>query len=501
MDRFPFLHLPKSSRPARPKRALGSLFSEFTRHRRALSRPLQSSLTPSIRNLRIVTGLVLFVGLSAAPGCRRAAFNEFYVENMAGEIRALEDRIYEYDSAYTALELENEDLRQAIADLRNKNYAPTTSGGNGTNPNGWGSAPGELNLLPRNQRSSGKLKSGGVELGPNAIDSTTDDLGTGDPTSGQGVEEIDLSPKSSKPKKPPVAAPSNQLQKPKHSVLLEDTAPEPLAKPPATFPKGSRVEPAPDFPLLPEASGGLESNGSTEDELPPPVTNPGFPKSNGSSSGGKPPQPSDLDLDFEMPTSVRGRGGKPLGSNGPNKRPDSKQIVQLPDLTQTAIDKGKINLPIDPNVIPASVQLPVSNRVRDQKLVEVGFHPTLSRGHNFDEKPGDDGLYLVITPLNSRGEVLNVFGNLTIVIEESKEDLSRRIAAWEVTPEELKESLEPIGSSQGFHLSLPWDDVVPEGNQVQVFLKYALPDGRTLVNRKDIQLRKPGSRQTSWTPR
>ena len=44
-------------------------------------------------------------------GCHQRAYNELYVENMASEIRLLEDRVYEYDAEYRALENELEDLR------------------------------------------------------------------------------------------------------------------------------------------------------------------------------------------------------------------------------------------------------------------------------------------------------------------------------------------------------------------------------------------------------
>lgn len=470
---------------------------------------------------RLKVGLMLAVGLTITSGCRRAAFNEYYVENMASEIRALEDRIYEYDSAYTALELENDDLRRAIDELRAKNYAPQS--------NSWDSGSLKLDPLskapPSKTPRTNRQDSGAIQLGPAEVGST--DRGNVD------VEELDLSPKTSKPRKVPAPSPSNKPDRSddtkSHSLLLEEVSPEPLEMPlempPSTL--NSNREPAPLAPLLPN------SNSSSEDELPPPATLPTFPKSNGNSPSGTIPAPSkDLNLELEMPTGLRKPGSRPLGQNQAAPSPAYKTAVNsqnaspqrevhLPELTQSSIVQGKIKLPQDSAVVAASVQVPVMKKVLDNRLVEIGFHPTLSRGHNFDDKPGDDGLYLVITPKNSQGEVVNTLGELTIVIEEplgeyhqrnggqenghqekgAQLDGSRRIAAWEVTPEELKDSLEPIGASQGFHLSLPWDDTFPEGNVVQVFLKYRLDDGRTLVNRRDITLRKPGSRQTTWTPR
>jgi hypothetical protein len=77
-------------------------------------------------NLRWLLRLLVVGGLAFLPACRQAAFNEYYVENMAAEIRALEDRIYEYDSAYQSLEIENEDLKAKCERLRTKLQALET---------------------------------------------------------------------------------------------------------------------------------------------------------------------------------------------------------------------------------------------------------------------------------------------------------------------------------------------------------------------------------------
>ncbi len=61
-----------------------------------------------------IAGLLLF------SGCRQSAYNELYIEQMNTENRLLEDRIYEYDSAYRELELEAEALHQENDRLRNE---------------------------------------------------------------------------------------------------------------------------------------------------------------------------------------------------------------------------------------------------------------------------------------------------------------------------------------------------------------------------------------------
>ena len=50
--------------------------------------------------------LLLCSSVILVGGCRRPAFQEVYVQNMAAEIRELEDIIYEYDHEFRKLELE-----------------------------------------------------------------------------------------------------------------------------------------------------------------------------------------------------------------------------------------------------------------------------------------------------------------------------------------------------------------------------------------------------------
>lgn len=396
------------------------------------------------RSVRARTLLV--IALASLTGCRRAAFNEVYVENMAGEIRALEDRVYEYDSAYQSLEIENEELRRINEELRAKNRALKSE------------ATNDRSLLPVPLEREKKV------------------------------------PRSSKPE------PTSEPKYDEPGVI--DLSPPPIQSKPS-IPKSND----PSLEVVPPSAVPTPMPSDNESLLPPPKSLPGLPKTDDKGTSIRRPQAKDLVEDVQLPEGLIRSAQQPqlkeTSPGIPSAPPSSSVLPQpsLPKLTPGAILQGRIDLPVDPSVVPASANVPAPSRPSDQRMVEIAFHETLCRGHNFDDSPGDDGLYLVLVPKNESGEPLQQTGKLTVVIEEMLNETSKRIAAWNVTPDELQESLEPIGASQGFHLSLPFQDVAPESNRVQVFLKYELEDGRVLVNRKDIQLRRPGHRQTTWTPR
>lgn len=396
------------------------------------------------RSVRARTLLV--IALISLTGCRRAAFNEIYVENMAGEIRALEDRVYEYDSAYQSLEIENEELRRINEDLRAKNRTLKSE------------ATNDRSLLP-------------VPL--------------------EGEKKA---PRSSKPE---------QVPEPKYDEPESiDLSPPPIQSKPST-PKSNE----PSLEVVPPSAVPVPMPSDNESLLPPPKSLPDPARSQDKGTSLKRTQTKDLFEDVQLPDGLIRSAQQPQLKESlpavPSAPPSSSVLPHptLPKLTPGSILQGRIDLPVDLSVVPASANVPVAPSPKDQRIVEIAFHETLCRGHNFDESPDDDGLYLVLVPKNESGEPLQQTGRLTVVVEETHNEISKRIAVWNVTPDELKESLEPIGASQGFHLSLPFQDVAPESNRVQVFLKYELEDGRVLVNRKDIQLRKPGRRQTTWTPR
>jgi hypothetical protein len=408
--------------------------------------------------------------LLMTPACRRAAFNEFYVESMASEIRALEDRIYEYDSAYQSLEMENEDLRAKHERLQRKLRELEEQDGL------------DLKSKPRKTPPRDSKPSQG------AIDSETFEL---------------------------VPPPKVKTEEPAPIVPRTPTSP------PASPPTDTKPEPSnPSTELLPKADqGGI---------LPPPAGN------NSSSvptRTRKPDEPKTNELveEYTMPPAIIRSAQQPNGPallQPPLLNPNQNNAAPLPSTTLPtlppttlptlpgnspgAIIQGRIKVPAKSDVVQASATEVMtrvdtdsidSKPIEDRCVVGIEFHPTLCRGINLDNQPGDDGLYLVITPKNQLGQTLNEECKLTIVAEETIDDKSVRISAWNIDPAEMKEYLEPIGASQGYHLRLPWQENTPTGRTIQVFVKCEFEDGRKPVNRKEITLSKSTNRPLTWTPR
>jgi hypothetical protein len=91
---------------------------------------------------------------------------------------------------------------------------------------------------------------------------------------------------------------------------------------------------------------------------------------------------------------------------------------------------------------------------------------------------------------------------MTVVIEETLEgEPTQRMGRWEYSAQELSDLLEPIGNAQGYHLRLAWDEHPPKGNALDVYVRFAAEDGTTMVNTKQIHLRRGNVASSAWTPR
>ena len=462
-------------------------------------------------------------------GCRQRAYTELYVENMASEVRVLEDRVYEFDAAYQSLERENAEQRRINANLEAKlrELKSEPESIQSSNRNSLKTPP-KMRTKPEPYLLPGETIVEETVL-PNTTKSSS-------PTTTEPKIEskLNVSPEpenyepppevSRTPAAPPSRSLSPQPLEPVTPPSMELPAPADANKP------QNQVEEVPVLPFpdpqaldLRKGRKSKTKNPSISEELL--VEQVDLPETMLTGRGTAKPSTIAIPVgtsQAKTPNSTLITPPSPenLAPNNPNAENNSKPPALLPPAMsnlqgnpQGRVQQGKIRLPEGSAVQWASANLPVESTkqeiILDEKIVDIAFHPTMCRGHNFDANPGDDGLYLVVTPLNEAGQVINELGSLTVIVEEdsletqngANNNSNARIAGWEITKVELQESLNPIGSAQGFHLSLPWKEASPKGQIVTVYLKYELDDGHVFVNQRNIQLRKPSKGQSVWSPR
>ena len=405
------------------------------------------------RRLFWILATLMLVG---SAGCRQRAVTELYVEQMAQRNRALEDLVYDFDAENRAMEFELEDLRRTNAQLQ-----------------------GRLQEL---QRQSSRIESSPSDRGPLTNRTETNRTEKVRP---ETIRSETIRSESTRPE-----------SKNKNNV------PAPLKLPPGRSGEQDSLKLEPPEVILPKKSNEAEPLLDSAPVLPSPEP--------------LRKEPSDLLPDIKpapqkLPESILPEAKLPLQPAGERESLLKTAPLGLPasDADASSTDR-KIQLPAGTGTTPESSSgviqtsaTQVQSKPLDARVREIDWHPTMCRSQNTDGKPGDDGLYLVMVPRNSAGQFVPTTGKMTIVVEETLADGTvARIGRYEYTAEELKEHLEPVGSAPGLHIPIRWSERVPSGTSVDVYAKFSMADGTTMVNRRSISLRKiVAGGPSTWTPR
>lgn len=399
---------------------------------------LQSSLQKSFSSYPAI--LVLAGLATGLVGCRGRAYSDLYVENMAAEIRDLEDQLYEYDYQYRRLEQE---LAAVEAENRQLEHAPATKS------NVPPAVPPEyspLEFQPRGYQPS---------------DGNTEAVPTPNPSDGD-------------------AEPQSILDRPSAGSADESGQPRSAL---------------PNRPNPPDSDAPATERGTLPDPStlsPPDIELPQLPQQNFPASGGSGFRETGFDnFDGELLAPPSIEPGEPLPPDLPVlSRAEEGQ--SLPPSRDLELNLSRIEVPAQlassSNRDLATARLtPARPQVTDERVVELSFHPSMSRAVNLDQRSDDDGVYLVLQPKNAEGQIVAVAAQLTIsILDPSRDPHEARIGRWDYTEEEVRAKLQPIGSEAGVHLTLPWNGPDPTADRVWVMVRYTFPDGRQVVGEKTI---------------
>jgi hypothetical protein len=392
------------------------------------------------------TGLTVLLCLLALTGCRRRAYNDVYVENMAAEIRDLENQLYEYDHEYKLLEQELQILRQQNAALKSTEPAGKGALRSLLTPRSQSSGTDPLEFQPRSQN---------LPVAPEPL-LQAEEL----PAAPDSILEPDAMPAGD--------ASANEIPPPSAAPPQAPALRTPNSLPPASG------DSAPKLPQFPGTS--QDSDFDSEELLLPPTIDPGIPS--------PPPLPAMSQLKDGTPVS-----------------PESSLEMSLSQIEIPA-EKTPARLASNRSSIKQATLQIATEKVTDTRVVELAFHPSLSRALNLDDRPDDDGLYLVLQPKNERGQMVPVAADLTIIaLDPAREGKAGQVGRWDYSAAEVQSKLRPIGHEQGIHFQLPWNGPDPSADRVIVFGLYKFPDGRQVMGEKEIFISNDGSHKTVWTPR
>lgn len=150
-------------------------------------------------------------------------------------------------------------------------------------------------------------------------------------------------------------------------------------------------------------------------------------------------------------------------------------------------DSEQDSLPAPEVVIPREASH--GSQPVDVHVARVVLNSRLTGGYDFDGKPGDEGLLVVVEPQNSAGQYVALPGDLIVeVFNPAVTGPAGRLARWQFDASETVPHLRQTLLGRGVHLQLPWPVHPPNSSNLVVVASYRTPTGAQLAAKREIRV-------------
>ncbi|HVX64406.1 MAG TPA: hypothetical protein VHC19_27530 [Pirellulales bacterium] len=191
----------------------------------------------------------------------------------------------------------------------------------------------------------------------------------------------------------------------------------------------------------------------------------------------------------------------PEGERPRSEERFSPPNMQLPSTSATPGD----HMQLPDYELPDDDEAPLDDRTAAGDVVtQITLNRKLTGGHNADGEPGDDGLMVVVEPLDAAGQLLEIPGPVSVVVlDPAQQGEAARVARWDFTAEEAAEHMKRTPMGDGLHFELRWPHSPPVNRELNLYVRYTTPDGKKLQVEKTIDIDLPGKVKAdadpSWT--
>lgn len=203
------------------------------------------------------------------------------------------------------------------------------------------------------------------------------------------------------------------------------------------------------------------------------------------------------------------------GSSAPESSTPSLELetpeIEIPDAPRELPGGNRLPSETAPaETLPgpggAAMKTPVEEKPytppEDLRVTHVVINPVLTTGHNFDRRPGDDGISVVIEPRNADDEFVPRAGDVSIaLLDPAAEGEAQRVARWDFPLDEATHRIRTDKFGRGLVFKLPWPDDPPQRTRLHVFVRYTSDDGREMQADQPIEIAEQGEYSNRWTPK
>ncbi|HEV3024828.1 MAG TPA: hypothetical protein VGX76_20265, partial [Pirellulales bacterium] len=91
----------------------------------------------------------------------------------------------------------------------------------------------------------------------------------------------------------------------------------------------------------------------------------------------------------------------------------------------------------------------------DEAVRQITLNRRLTGGHDTDGRPGDEGVMVVVEPLDAEGELIEVAGDISVILlDPAQQGEATHVARWDFTAEEAAKYLKRTPMGDGLHFTM-----------------------------------------------
>lgn len=126
------------------------------------------------------------------------------------------------------------------------------------------------------------------------------------------------------------------------------------------------------------------------------------------------------------------------------------------------------------------------------KTEGIKFNMLLTTGENRDGAPGDEGLSVLILPVDPHGDLVKLVGEIELELLELARDDGKQIGKWQFAIDEVREHWHRGFLSAGYLFHLDWQSV-PQTPELTLHARMTAPDGRKFDATTQLRINLDGS--------
>lgn len=160
---------------------------------------------------------------------------------------------------------------------------------------------------------------------------------------------------------------------------------------------------------------------------------------------------------------------------------------------QPAADPGHNGGSVQPSAIPDTTATTDRTPAPSSALHRIVLNREGTHGYDADGQPGDDGIRVVVEPLDRQGRIVHEPGELHIELYAPTPEGELPVARWIFTSEQTARRLAATAEGQGMEYVLRWPASPPPQRQVKLYVRYLTQNGVELSTEQALLITPPAA--------